>query len=192
MIALDDLGEYLVKGLGRAALLQLKEAPLRPDLRRGSQINLYIRIRQYNGADVASVHDNALLSGKSALRLQQIVAHTGNCRNGGGVHRDLRQSDLIGDIRPVEHHMLQPVVLTVSNADLQLRQHRKNGGFVLRGDPTLPCSIADGTIDRAGINVSNPQLGRDCLGQCAFSGAGWSVNGDRIAFFHAKIAPNLC
>ena len=72
--------------------------------------------------------------------------------NSGGIQGDLRQTDLVRHIRTVQRHVLQ-AVLSVMQADLQLRQQRGSSLTVLGVHALGKGGIANGAVNGAGIYI---------------------------------------
>ena len=153
-VPLEDIREHLIVGLRRSPLLQLLHAALGPNLRRGRQEDLYLRLRQHYRANVTTVHHHTVAAGQLPLHLQQ----KGPYLRDGGDHRgpagDFRTADDVRHVLPVEQHTLQ-AVLTVGHAHLNVRQQGDDGRQIMR--VCLPAAgvQADGAVDGPGIHVED-------------------------------------
>ena len=191
VVPLIELTQHLVVGLRRAALFQLEAAPLRAHLGGRRQKDLHLGVRQHHRANVAPVHNDAVLPRQIALHFQQERAHRRQRRHGARVHGDLRQPDLARHVLSIEQHVLLTVRL-VAHTDLQLRQDRADSGFVARLNAAPLHRVADRAVDRAGIHIQNAELRRDRLGQRAFPRAGGAVHRDGTVLFgyHRLLFPH--
>ena len=144
--------QHLFVAFRRSPLLQFPEAAHGPFLHGGRQEDLHRGIRQDHGSDVPAVHHHVVLPGQFPLHFQQVRPHR---RMGGdrrGVQGDLRQTDLIRHIRTVQCHVLQ-AVLSVMQADLQLRQQRGSGLTILGVHALGKGGVADGAVNGTGIHI---------------------------------------
>ena len=84
--------------------------------------------------------------------------------------------------------MLQTVVL-IFHPNAQLRQDRRNLGFVFGVKPASEDLQSDRAVDRAGIDIDNIQFPCKRLGKRAFSRAGGTVNCNGIMLFRHDVSP---
>ena len=151
-IPLLNVLQHGFKRLRSTALLQLQHPPLGPGLRGGGQEDLHVGVRQHHGADVPAIHNHAVGAGQLALHFQQEGPNAGMGRHGGGVHRDLGQTDLLGHVRTVQQHVLE-AVLPVGQLHMDLREPGRHRRLVLGVDALCKNIVSDGAVNGAGVHI---------------------------------------
>ena len=117
-VARVDFAEHLLKLDGRALGAQLAPAPLRPDLRRGGQEDLDLRVGEDHRLNIAALHDQPAAAAVGLQLGDQVGTHLRD----GGHHRGdllhLRPAQRLGHVFRI-HPGAHRTVGVGGEADLQ-------------------------------------------------------------------------
>ena len=158
MVASFNIGENILKNDVASSCDVLVETAACADFCACCQEQLQRRVGEHHRSDVASLNDAAVGAVcEVALKLNEVVAHFGNCRNGGHMSGDFRPTDLVLDVFPTEQYFGRTRV--VVDAQRQVFS-RFNYCLDVRGvDPRSQHVEGGDAVHGAGIEV----VGIECF-----------------------------
>ena len=97
---------------------------------RGSvKENFHRRIREYDGAHIASVGNQAWQFAKGPLAAQQRFAHAGKSRHFRGRVGNILSANLSANVLPLQYHFQATVSGDKTNIQVRSQRHQRLFGF---------------------------------------------------------------
>ena len=135
-----------------------------PLLNGSIEVDLEIRLRQNDGANVPPHHDDATSSPNSPLLLREGLAYARVGRDGRDVGVHLRPADMPGDVLTIGADSILPPIVNRGPGDVNLDSLGESGDGLLIGDvdPVLKSNPGDGPVHGTCVEVSVAQeLGQE-------------------------------